>query len=257
MLSAGTRPQKLAILTAMDEEFRLLERHLSNSSVTKVGPRSFYEGSLAGQDVVLACSGVGKVASATTAAILLTSYGVDAVFFTGVAGGIDARCAVGDVVVAHELVQHDFDLKGVLGYQRFHIPSVGVSRMPACVNLAKMAEKAALSVLQDAEYREAVALFCKGEPALHSGVVASGDVFVGGEVERDALRTDLPGLLCVDMEGAAVAQVCVEHAIPFVEARIISDAADSASFFDFGEFIRSAAAVGSEKMVLHFVRGLS
>jgi adenosylhomocysteine nucleosidase len=254
-LNGVARPQKLAILTAMDEEFKLLARHLTHSTITRVGPRSFFEGTINGRDVVLACSGIGKVASAATATILLTSFGVDAVFFTGVAGGVHAHCSVGDLVIARELVQHDFDLKGVLGYPRFHIPSIGVSRMFACENMAKIAEKAAVSVLQDSEYLEAVSLFCQGEPKMHAGVVASGDVFIGGDAERDELRASLPGLLCVDMEGAAVAQVCIEHAVPFVEARIISDAADNSSIMDFGEFIRSAAAVGSEKLVLHFVQG--
>jgi adenosylhomocysteine nucleosidase len=86
----------------MAEEFTLLSRHLSQPRTTTIGPRTFFEGSIGGREVVLVCSRIGKVAAATTVTTLIASFGVDAVLCTGVAGGIDHHVSIGDIVVARE-----------------------------------------------------------------------------------------------------------------------------------------------------------
>jgi adenosylhomocysteine nucleosidase len=92
---------------------------------------------------------------------------------------------------------------------------------------------------------------------MHAGVIGSGDVFVCDPGERESLNAAIADLKCVEMEGAAVAQVCVEHGVPFVVTRIISDEASGHAVSDFGAFIQQAASVGSEAFVREFVRGLS
>ena len=84
---------------------------------------------------------------------------------------------------------------------------------------------------------------------MHTGLIASGDRFINEDHERKELKALLPELLCVEMEGAAVAQVCVEQGVPFAVARIISDSADIDAAFDFKAFIQSAAAVGADRLV--------
>jgi adenosylhomocysteine nucleosidase len=115
-----------------------------------------------------------------------------------------------------------------------------------------VAQEAASKLVLNPEYVRGVGGFTKNLPKVHRGVIASGDTFVCDTKERDDLTSAIPNLKCVEMEGAAVAQVCVEHNVPFVVARIISDEASHEAAIDFGAFVQSAAAVGSEL----FVRGI-
>ncbi len=251
------RPQHLGIIAAMDEEFSLIAAAFGGGSTKKIGPREFLSASHDGVKLTLVCSRIGKVAAASTATLLLHEFGCDALLFTGVAGGIDPAVGVGDIVAADALVQHDMDPKGVLGYKRFEIPLLGGPRLEARGHLAGIANEAARVVVADPLYQSAVSEFCQRQPAHHTGVIASGDVFVCSHEEREDLRTSIPSLKCVEMEGAAVAQVCVEHGVPFSVVRIISDSADSGAHIDFPRFIQSAAAVGSEMLVREFVRRMA
>lgn len=240
---------RLAIMTAMPQEFALLaERYAAQGTRTMAG-RKFLRGSCGDVEVILVPSGVGKVAAASTATILLHCFDVDAVVFTGVAGGIHRDVSVGDIVVASHLVQYDIDLKGVLGYQRFTIPSLGLSHIPVCETLVEAAHAAASCVVTHTKYDEGVREFVSSVPRVHRGIIASGDTFVSNPAFRRELQGALPDLLAVEMEGAAVAQVCAEHGVSFVVARVISDSADDSAHVDFVRFIDRAAAVGSDLFV--------
>ena len=248
--------RRLGIMTAMNEEFAHLSRHLNSPAARQIGPRTFYEGRIHDTDVVLVCARIGKVAAATTAMALIQSYGVDEILFTGVAGGIAQHVGVGDIVLGKNLVQHDFDIKGLLGCSRFTIPLLNASHIPACDRLLEIAERAAQSTQQDPEYRRAITYLAAREPQIHSGTIASGDIFVSSPEEKAQLLAGLPDLLCVEMEGAAVAQVCAEHDVPYVVARVISDAANGDAHIDFATFVESVAALASEKIVLEFIKQL-
>lgn len=248
---------RLGIMTAMSEEFGHLSRHITNASTRTIGPRTFYEGTIHGSDVVLVCARIGKVAAATTATALIQSCGVDEILFTGVAGGIAPHVGVGDIVIGKHLVQHDFDIKGLLGCPRFTIPLLNASRIPACERLLEAANRSAEWARNDADYRQAIASLVAREPMLHCGTIASGDIFVSSPEEKAELLAGIPDLLCVEMEGAAVAQVCAEHNIPYVVARVISDAANGDAHVDFATFIESVAAVASEKITLQFIQQLT
>jgi adenosylhomocysteine nucleosidase len=243
-------------MTAMNEEFAHLSRHITNASTRDIGPRTFHEGRIHGADVVLVCARIGKVAAATTATALIQSYGVGEILFTGVAGGIAPHVGVGDIVVGKHLVQHDFDIKGLLGCPRFTIPLLNASHIPACERLLDTANRAAESARNDAEYKRALASIVAREPRIHCGTIASGDIFVSSPEEKADLVRNLPDLLCVEMEGAAVAQVCAEHNVPYVVARVISDAANTDAHVDFATFIESVASLASEKIVLEFIQQL-
>jgi adenosylhomocysteine nucleosidase len=199
-------------------------------------------------------SHIGKVAAATTATLLVNRFGVDAVVFTGVGGGVGQAICVGDLVVADQLIQHDLDLKGVLGFERFVIPSLGVARISTSDRFSEIAKDAARAVILDPQYRGAVSRLVGRDPVVHVGLIGSGDRFIGDSEERRSLLTAIPDLLAVEMEGAAVAQVCAEHGIPLVVSRIVSDGADSDAHVDFTAFVEQAAAVGSERFVLEFLR---
>lgn len=240
---------RIAIMTAMPQEFALLAERYGAARTRAVAGRQFLRGSCGGVEVILVSSGVGKVAAASTATILLHCFDVDAVVFTGVAGGIHQDVRVGDIVVATHLVQYDIDLKGVLGHQRFTIPSLGLSHIPVSQTLLEAAHAAASCVVTHTAYDEGVREFVSSMPRVHRGVIASGDTFVSDREHRYGLQESLPDILAVEMEGAAVAQVCAEHGVSFIVARVISDSADDAAHVDFIRFIDRAAAVGSDIFV--------
>jgi adenosylhomocysteine nucleosidase len=246
--------RRLGIMTAMNEEFAHLTRHLTNVSSRNIGPRTFHEGTIHGTEVVLVCARIGKVAAATTAMALIQSFDVDSILFTGVAGGIAHHVGVGDIVVGTHLVQHDFDIKGLLGCPQFTIPLLNESHIPACERLIDIARHATAATLGDDEYKHAIASLTAREPTMHCGTIASGDIFVSSPEEKAELLMGIPDLLCVEMEGAAVAQVCAEHNVPHVVVRVISDAANGEAHVDFATFIESVAAVASEKVVLQFIK---
>lgn len=249
--------KKLGIMTAMDEEFRLISSAFGASESRRLGPRTFYSAQFQGLDLTLVSARVGKVAAAVTASLLIQEHKVDAILVVGVAGATAPAVKIGDIVVADRLVQHDIDLKGVLGYQRFDIPLLNSREMRCCERLVGLARGAGEKATASSAYRDGMRGFASHEPSLHVGMIGSGDQFICDPGEKEALLAVLPELACVEMEGAAVAQVCVEHGVPFVVTRIISDAASHHAPIDFGAFIREAASVGSHAFVREFVRAVA
>jgi adenosylhomocysteine nucleosidase len=248
---------KLGIMTAMEEEFRLIAHAFGFATSRAIGPRSFLSATHNDLELTLVAARVGKVAAAVTASLLIHEFGVDAIVVVGVAGATDATVRIGDIVVADRLVQHDIDLKGVLGYERFDIPLLNVREMRSCDRLFGAATEAAKRAVASSSYLSGVRTFSKTLPQTHAGVIGSGDVFVCDPGERESLSAAISDLKCVEMEGAAVAQVCVEHGVPFVVTRIISDEASGHAAIDFGAFIQKAASVGSEAFVREFVSVLA
>jgi adenosylhomocysteine nucleosidase len=224
---------RIAIVSALDAELRALLALVDEGQVERIAGRDFHAGTLDGRPVVLALSGVGKVAAAATAALLLDRYEVDAVLFTGVAGGLHAGVQVGDVVVASELLQHDLDASPL--FPRFEVPLTGVSRFTTDARWADRLARAA-AALPDA-------------PPVHRGLVVSGDRFIATAAENHALRTLLPDALAVEMEGAAVAQVCADFARPCAVLRVISDRADDDAHVDFLRFVDEVAAMRARDIV--------
>lgn len=249
--------RRLGIIAAMPQEFERISRSFEQCRVDSVGPRSFLHCVHEALELVLVISKIGKVSAAATTTLLIDRFGVDAVVMTGVAGGVGRGVGVGDLVLADSLMQHDFDLKGVLGLSRFVIPSLGVDRIASCERLSAIARLAAQVAVCDANYRSAVEELSAREPQLHVGVVGSGDQFVSDAAHRAELVASIPELLAVEMEGAAVGQVCAEHGVPFVVARVISDTAFGDAPVDFNVFIERAAAVVSEVFIREFVERVS
>jgi adenosylhomocysteine nucleosidase len=230
--------KRIAIVSAMREELRALLPELGGVTRDLVAGREFHAGRLAGHDAVLVLSGIGKVAAATTTALLLDRFEVDAVLFTGVAGGLGEGVQVGDVVVARQLLQHDLDASPL--FPRYEVPLTGRARFPADVALCDVL---------------AVAARKTGAP-VHQGLVISGDRFVATAAESAALRCALPDALAVEMEGAAVAQVCADFGRRFAVLRTVSDRADDSAHVDFGRFVVDVAAQLTHRIVLEALAAL-
>ena len=146
--------------------------------------------------------------------------------------------AVGDVVVSSELLQHDVDASPL--FPRWEIPLTGVARFQADAALAQGLLESARAVLADPLGllgQPVMEAFGIAAPQAYAGLIISGDRFVSTSAESAALRAALPDALAVEMEGAAVAQICHEWGVPFAAIRTISDRADDAASVDFAQFI--------------------
>jgi adenosylhomocysteine nucleosidase len=233
----------LAIVSAMPEEIAGVLQALADVRIQEFGRRQFHTGSLQGVEVVVVFSRWGKVAAAATVTQLLSSYPVTGLVFGGVAGGVRPGLAIGDIVVATELVQHDMDASPL--YPRYEVPLLGKARFAADPVLCEQLAAAARTFLtQDLSSQVLPAereFFKIKAPQVVQGLVASGDKFFASSGEVRELRQRLAQVCCVEMEGAAVAQVCDEYAIPFAVVRTISDSADENSVHDFPRFSREIA----------------
>jgi adenosylhomocysteine nucleosidase len=242
MLSGMT----LAIVSALPDELAALQARLDVDTVQTLAGRQLHRGRLAGREVLLVLSGIGKVAAATTAALLLDRFAVSGLLFTGVAGGLGPGVQVGDVVVADQLLQHDMDASPL--FPRWEVPGTGRSHFAADAALADRLAQAAAQVL--AQPLPALASFGIATPRAHRGLIVSGDRFVASQAESTRLQQDLPQALAVEMEGAAVAQVCHDFGRPFAVLRTISDRADDQAHVDFPRFLAQVAAEYSRDIVL-------
>ena len=230
---------RLAIVGAMHEEIAALRPCLADLRTERRAGRDFHLGRLDGHDVILVRCGIGKVAAATTTAVLLDAFDASALLFTGVAGGLGEGVRVGDIVVATTLLQHDMNAEPL--FPRWEVPLTGRARFDAdAAWSARLAQASRALAAADAHAVGA---------AIHEGLVVSGDRFVATHAESDQLRVLLPDALAVEMEGAAVAQVCHDFARPFAVVRTISDRADDAAHGDFQRFVRDVAAPYSRDIV--------
>ena len=230
---------RLAIVGAMHEEIAALRPCLEGLRTERRAGRDFHFGRLDGHDVILVRCGIGKVAAAITAAVLLDAFDAGALLFTGVAGGLGDGVVVGDIVVATTLLQHDMNAEPL--FPRWEVPLTGRARFDADGTWsARLVQAGRALAANDMHARAAT---------IHAGLVVSGDRFVATRAESDALRGALPDALAVEMEGAAVAQVCHDFGRPFGVVRTISDRADDAAHGDFQRFVSDVAAPYSRDIV--------
>jgi adenosylhomocysteine nucleosidase len=239
----------LAIISAMHEELSAVLALMPDERKQVVAGREFWVGHLHGHDVVAVLSRIGKVAAAITATLAIERFGATRIVFTGVAGGLAPGVNVGDIVVADSFIQHDLDASPI--FPKYELPLYGISRLPTDAALRSALHGAALKLVSDsfALLGDARALLGDSAPTVHLGLVASGDRFVSSDAESRALRLALPGALAVEMEGAAIAQVCYDYAVPFGAVRTISDRADDSAHIEFGAFVRDVASRYSSALV--------
>lgn len=233
----------IGIMSAMHEELAAVLAAMPDEQRVTVAGRDFWVGHWHGHAVVAVLSRIGKVAAATTATVLLERFDVKALVFTGVAGGLREGVRVGDVVVAKGLVQHDMDASPL--FPRHEVPLYGRARFEADADLSAQLSMASHQVLENAAQHlgaDTLLAFQLDSPRVHQGLILSGDRFVSTSAESQALRLALPDALTVEMEGAAVAQVCHDYGVPFAAVRTISDRADDEAHTDFTRFIREVAS---------------
>ena len=217
----------IGIIAAIKPEIEALKAVITDKYVRTVSSVEYISGKLNGREVVVAGCGAGKVNAAVCTQTMILEYMPDVIINTGVGGTLTDELSIGDVAVATKLVQHDFDTTGC-GDPRGYI---GVGReymieMPCTERLVSAIEKAA-----EEEGLKTV-----------RGMIASGDTFVSSEAAKSAILENFPGCVACEMEGAAIAQVCLLNNVDFCVVRAISDSADNSAHMDYPSFIKIAAA---------------
>lgn len=221
---------KIGIIFALKEELDALLKVLTLKKQYEIFDLTFYECELDNKEIVLVESGIGKVNSARTTQILIDNMKVDYIFNIGVAGAIDPGVSVCDVVIGEKLVQHDFDVTP-FNYEKGQIPNVG-------------------KFIESDEYLVKLAKDIKTDSNVHTGVIASGDIFVNDPKMSNKINTKF-NALCCEMEGASIAQVCYLSHIPFLVIRSISDSVNGTNELTYDDFL-----LLSSKMVAKFMKEL-
>ena len=224
---------RIGIIFAMEEELNELLKEVELINEYKIFDLTFYECKLQDKELVLAEAGVGKVNAARCTQILIDNMNIDCIFNIGVAGSVRKEVNICDLVIGEKLVQHDFDITA-FDHEKGYIPNVG-------------------TYIESDKYLLKVALDTKTDSKVHKGVIASGDIFCTEEWMSNKIATKF-NALCVEMEGASIAQVCFLSHIPFLVIRSISDSPNSKdNKMTYDEFL----TISSEKVAKYLKQIIS
>ena len=222
---------KFGIIAAMEEELKTLLLTLEDKKEVVVLGKTYYEGRIGQHEVVLVQSGIGKVLSAMSVAILAETFGVDAIINTGSAGAVSEGLAIGDVVIADRLVYHDVDVTA-FGYAYGQM---------AGQELYYQADQTLMASLQKVLNQQGI--------HNHVGLIATGDSFIAGQEKVDTIKHHFPEVLAVEMEGAAVAQAAQAAGKPFLVIRAMSDTAQGDANISFEAFILEAGKRSAQTLL--------
>ncbi len=221
---------KLAIMGAMQEEIEPLLAHFKDVNVVEYANNKFYEVSYNGLEIVIAYSKIGKVFASLTASTMIEKFGCDTLLFSGVAGGINPKLQIGDLIIADKLCQHDLDITA-FGHPHGFVPGGKVF-----VETTKELRDVAIKVANENNLK------------VIEGTIATGDQFVHS-TERKQFIENTFNADALEMEGASVAVVCDALNVPFFILRAISDTADMDAGFDFDEFLKSSAKNSADYLI--------
>jgi adenosylhomocysteine nucleosidase len=250
----------IGIMSAMLEEILGVEELLEDREQEELGMRTYYTGKINGIKTVVVFSRWGKVAAATTVATLIQKFNITELIFTGVAGGISPDLNIGDIVIGTRFIQHDMDARPIIA--QYELPLHNIVYLESSAERNQIATNAVNYLLDNKHLHEVISQedldkFGIHAPKLLSGTIASGDKFFSVNEDKERLLENIPSVLCVEMEGAAVAQVCYEYNIPYTILRTISDTADEKSAIDFPSFIEHVSSKYSVEIVKNMFRQIS
>ena len=221
---------KIGVIFAMKEELDEVLKQVDIKNEFNVFGLDFYSVVFKDTECILVECGVGKVNAARTTQLMIDVMKVDYIINVGVAGGVSNSLNVCDIVIGEKLVQHDFDITA-FDHAKGYIPNVGVY-LNSDEYLLRIAEKEKESF---------------NETNFHKGVIASGDIFCTSEKMSKKINEKF-NALCVDMEGASIAQVAYLSGVPFLVVRSISDIPNNNNKITYEEFLEE-----SSKMVAKFL----
>lgn len=220
----------IGIIGAMEVEVSTLVSMMEDRREVSACGSTFHTGTLCGQKATVVVCGIGKVAAAACTQAMIDIFHADAIINTGVAGGLDDRLSVCDLVIATDALQHDFDAC-YFGYAKGFIPgSKGDHSLPTRFVADRLL----------CERIEHAASLHIGKNKFIRGTVVSGDQFICDDAVRTKLKEDFSAA-ATEMEGASIAHVCTLSGVPFAIVRAISDLAGDSAGVSYDEFERTAA----------------
>lgn len=220
-----TAKETIGIIGAMDEEVAILKQAANIEKTEKIADMEFCVGTLGEKNVVIVQCGMGKVNAGICAHTLINDFACTSIINTGVAGSLDNRLNIGDIVVSEDAVQHDFTVEAI-GFKKGEIPYTGLYAFPADETMRASAVEAVKKSAPEIQ--------------VYEGRICSGDQFISTREQKDAIVSNFGGLCC-EMEGAAVAQACYLNDTPFVVIRAISDKSDGSQSVEYETFKAESA----------------
>ena len=216
---------RIGIIGAMDEEVDILKKSANITNITKIAEMEFCEAELNNKNVVIVKCGMGKVNAGICAHTLINIFNCNKIINTGVAGSLDNKLNIGDIVVSVDAVQHDYDVSEI-GFKKGEIPYTGLYAFPADEDMRSVAKEVLNKSDLNIKYYE--------------GRICSGDQFISTKEEKYNITSNFGGLCC-EMEGAAIAQVCYLNKTPYLIIRAISDKDDAAENVEYELFKEDSA----------------
>ena len=211
----------IGIIVAEVEEMEAVKEIMGNVSSTKIYNLEILTGTINNKDFLLVRGGIGKVNAARVCQIITDKFDLECIINVGSAGGLNENLNIGDIVVGEKLVEHDFDVTA-FGREKGFIPETGKffesdkTLLEKCKNIKIKNQK------------------------IVTGVIGSGDVFLTDTNLKEQIKQEF-NCDCVEMEGAAIAQVCSLNKIPFLVIRSISDIPNGKNEIDFNEYLKFAS----------------
>lgn len=227
---------RIGIIGAMDAEVDLIKAMMTIDNTTTIADMEFVNGVLSQKEIVVVKCGMGKINAAICATTLIERFHVNEIINIGVAGSLNSDINIGDIVISTEAVQHDFDVS-LIGFQKGEVPYTGLIAFPADENLIERVKEAAHIATPDIQ--------------TFAGRICSGDQFIASKSDKERILKEFGGLCC-EMEGAAIAQTCYLHHVPYVIVRAISDKADDSEEMNFERFTEMAAE-HSIKIIMYMI----
>jgi len=221
---------KLAIMGAMEEEIKPLLEYFTNIKKIQYASNTYYKAKYNDIDVVIAYSKIGKVFSTLTASTMIEKFNCNMLLFSGVAGGINPKLKIGDLIVANTLCQHDLDITA-FGHPHGYVPG-GEVYIKTDENLKNIAIEVAK----------------QNNIKIIEGTIATGDQFIANEKTKEFIK-DTFNADALEMEGASVAVVCDALNVPCLILRAISDTANMDAGFNFDEFLDTSAKKSAQFLV--------
>ena len=228
--------KRYGIIAAMQEEMVEIKNIMSNIEENNIYELTFIKGKINECEVVLVEAGVGKVNAARVTQILIDNFNIDAIINIGSAASANSEIDIGDIVIGKKLIQHDFDITA-FGHPKGYISNIG-EYVESDNNLIQKMEQI-ISRIENKDFR------------IKIGTIVSGDIFCTSKQMKEKIRNKF-NADAIEMEGAAIAQVCKLDNVPFIIIRSISDKPDGSNNITFEQFLEKASK-RCAKIIQHYL----
>ena len=219
------KENKYGIIAAMKEEMQEIKKIMQEIEEIKIRELIFFKGKINNNNVILVEAGIGKVNAARVTQLMIDKFEIQRIINVGSAGSANNELKIGDIVIGKRLVQHDFDITA-FGHPKGFITNIGQYVESDSELISKM-EQTILKLSQN-------------EFKIKIGTIASGDIFCTEPKMKEKIRTKF-NADAIEMEGAAIAQVCKLNEIPFIVIRSISDNPNGKNEITFDQFLEKAS----------------